>query len=209
MSAVRPINVLVANVEDPFHRLFREQVVSGGGVLDPLGLAGRAAGVEDEQRGFAVHRLGGADGRGLGHEFVPPEVAAFAAWSTSMPTRRTTTHFSTVGDFSRARSVFCFSGTCLPRRQPASAVIISLAEASLLRSAMASAENPPKTTEWTAPIRAGQHGDGKLGNHRHVQRDHVALADAQRLEHVGELAHFRVQHLVGEHAGSRPARLPR
>ena len=32
--------------------------------------------------------------------------------------------------------------------------MISLAVASLLRSAMASAENPPKTTEWTAPIRA-------------------------------------------------------
>ena len=32
---------------------------------------------------------------------------------TSMPMRRTTTHFSTVGDFSRARSAFCFSGNVL------------------------------------------------------------------------------------------------
>ena len=73
---------------------------------------------------------------------------------TSQPVRFKTTHFSTVGDLSIAASALAFSGICLPRRQPASAVMIILALASLLRSAMASAANPPKTTEWTAPIRA-------------------------------------------------------
>ena len=73
---------------------------------------------------------------------------------TSAPVRRTTMHFSTVGDFSSAASTFCFSGNCLPRRQPASAVMITLASASLFRSAIASLENPPKITQWTAPIRA-------------------------------------------------------
>ena len=63
-------------------------------------------------------------------------------------------HFSTVGDLTSAASTFAFSGICLPRRQPASAVICSFAFASLLRSAIASAANPPKTTEWAAPMRA-------------------------------------------------------
>ena len=63
-------------------------------------------------------------------------------------------HFSTVGDFASASSTVSFSGSALPRRQPASAVICSLACASLLRSAIASAEKPAKITEWIAPIRA-------------------------------------------------------
>lgn len=63
-------------------------------------------------------------------------------------------HFSTVGDLASASSTVCFSGSARPRRQPASAVICSLAFASLLRSAIASAEKPAKITEWIAPIRA-------------------------------------------------------
>ena len=74
--------------------------------------------------------------------------------STAVLQRLKTTHFSTVGDFSRAASTFCFSGTTLPRRHPPSAVMTSFDLASLLRSATASAENPPKMTECVAPIRA-------------------------------------------------------
>src|SRR6185295_10466633 len=62
-------------------------------------------------------------------------------------------HFSTVGDLASAASTFCLSGTTLPRRQPPSAVMTSRAFASLLRSATASAEKPPKITECTAPMR--------------------------------------------------------
>ena len=63
-------------------------------------------------------------------------------------------HVSTVGDFSRAASTFAFKGMTLPRRHPPSAVMMHLLLASLLRSATASAENPPNTTECMAPMRA-------------------------------------------------------
>ena len=58
-----PEDVVVAIVEDPLERLLDEQVVAGGRVADALRFAGRAAGVEDEERVFAVERLGGAIGR--------------------------------------------------------------------------------------------------------------------------------------------------
>jgi hypothetical protein len=58
-----------------------------------------------------------------------------------------------VGDFSRASSAFALSGTTEPRRHPPSAVISTLAAASLLRSESDSGLNPPNTTEWIAPIR--------------------------------------------------------
>ena len=67
--------------------------------------------------------------------------------ATALPVRRSTTHFSTVGDFCKAMSTFSFKGNCLPRRQPPSAVRTTLADALLFRSAMASAEKPPKITQ--------------------------------------------------------------
>ena len=42
---------------------------------DALGLAGGAAGVEQEQQLLGVHRLGGAVGRGTVHQVVVPVVA--------------------------------------------------------------------------------------------------------------------------------------
>ena len=45
---------------------------------------------------------------------------------------------------------------------------------------------------------AGQHGDGQFLDHRHVDRDAVALLDAAALEHVGELADLLVELAVGE-----------
>jgi hypothetical protein len=61
---------------------------------------------------------------------------------------------SMVGHSSRASSAFCLSGTSWPRRHAPSPVIRTLASASLIRSRRASAENPPNTTEWGAPILA-------------------------------------------------------
>ena len=61
---------------------------------------------------------------------------------------------STPGQRARATSAADFSGTTSPRLQAASWVTTTLASASSIRSASASEENPPNTTEWTAPIRA-------------------------------------------------------
>jgi hypothetical protein len=58
------------------------------------------------------------------------------------------------GVLSTASSAFRLSGTTFPRRYPPSAVIRTFASASLIRSASDSGLNPPKTTEWIAPIRA-------------------------------------------------------
>ena len=44
----------------------------------------------------------------------------------------------------------------------------------------------------------GQHGDRQFRDHRHVDRDHVALPDPQALQDVGKLADFGVQLAVGQ-----------
>ena len=50
--------------------------VPAGGVHDAFGLRRGARGVEDVEELLGVHRLGGAVGRGVGHEVVPPVIAA-------------------------------------------------------------------------------------------------------------------------------------
>ncbi len=49
-----------------------------------------------------------------------------------------------------------------------------------------------------ADTRAGEHGVGRLGNHRQVDGDAVALLDALGLQHIGEAAHLGVQLPVGD-----------
>ena len=53
-----------------------------------------------------------------------------------------------------AASTAALSGKTLPLRQPPSAVMTSFASASSMRERRLSALKPPKTTEWTAPMRA-------------------------------------------------------
>ncbi|MOA41760.1 hypothetical protein D3C78_1637560 [compost metagenome] len=59
----------------------------------------------------------------------------------------------TFGFFS-ASSTFFFNGMLRPARMPSSAVITSFELESTMRPATASGENPPKITEWIAPMRA-------------------------------------------------------
>ena len=49
--------------------------------------------------------------------------------------------------------------------------------------------------------RTGQHRHRGFGNHRHVQRDHIAPLDAQLLEAIGKLADTRVQLAIGDRLG--------
>jgi hypothetical protein len=94
------------------------------------------------------------DGGGCRDEFVPPDVAPLGSSSLPWPVRLRTITFSTLGVPSSARSTLALSSMILPRRQPPSAVMMTLALQSLTRSLMASLEKPPKITVWTTPRRA-------------------------------------------------------
>ena len=111
-------------------------------------------------------------------------------------------HFSTVGDFSSAASTFAFSGTILPRRQPPSAVMMSFALRVVVAVGDGFRGEAAEDDRMHRPdAGAGEHGDRRLRHHRHVDRDAVALRDAERFQGVGEPADFAVQLLVGQRAG--------
>ena len=79
-------------------------------------------------------------------------------WSLSsfqfilLPVLLTTIVFLTSGHWFNALSTFDLRGTTFPPRIPSSAVITISQSASRILSFKDSGENPPKTTEWIAPI---------------------------------------------------------
>ncbi len=72
---------------------------------------------------------------------------------TGSPVRRTTITLRTPGAPATASSTASFSGSAFPRRKPPSAVTTIWAPTSISRSRSDSAEKPPKTTLWGAPMR--------------------------------------------------------
>ena len=58
-----------------------------------------------------------------------------------------------VADAASAWSTLALSGMRLPPRMPSSAVMTTVEPQSAIRPASDSGENPPKTTEWIAPMR--------------------------------------------------------
>jgi hypothetical protein len=87
------------------------------------------------------------------HQWSRPAVMAGRPPTVSSPVRLTTTTWSTHGVSDTATSTLPLRPTPWPRRHPPSAVITTRASASRIRSRRASEENPPNTTEWTAPMR--------------------------------------------------------
>ena len=77
----------------------------------------------------------------------------------------------------------------LPLRRAWSTVISAFASENSIRSFTESGEKPPNTTLCGAPMRAGEHRHGHLGDHRQVDAHHVARLDAAVLQHVGEPLH--------------------
>ena len=110
-----PPAVLVLDVEDVLERGVDADHVAAVGVQDGLGLAGGAGGVEDVERVFGVHHLGGAfavgDGQALRswYQWSRP-----ASMGTSWPVRWTTITFSTEGQRLSASSTVRLSSTILP-----------------------------------------------------------------------------------------------
>ena len=118
-----PVDVAFVIIEHIVMGVGGTEQIAARGVQHALGLSGRAGGVKDKERVFRAHRFGRAVGGDLGRFLVIPAVAARSCIATVPPVRLTTITSVTPGGFSRASSVFFFSGTGLPPRKPSSAVI--------------------------------------------------------------------------------------
>ena len=118
-----------------------------------------------------------------------------------MPVWRTTTMCSSDSRSPIAPSTAALTGAVLPLRRAPSTVISALACETSIRSVDRLRGEPAEhDVVRRADPRAREHRDDDLGDHRQVDPDDVALADAERLERVGEPLHVAMQLGVGDRA---------
>ena len=193
-----PVDVAVVIVE---HVLVRDRgidEITAGGVQHAFRFARRAGGIENEQRVFRVHLLARAVARnGLG-DFIVVNVAAGLHID-----RRIGALDDDHGVYAAdllARSI----NVGLERNlAPAAEAFIggndhgrlAVLDATGKRVGREAAEHHRMDG---ADAGAGEHGNRRLGNHRHVDGDAVAFLDAAGLQYIGKAADFGVQLLVGE-----------
>lgn len=174
--------------------------VAAGGVQDALGLPRRAGGVEDEQGVFGVERLGGVFGGLGGDEVVPPHVAGVVEGDVLAGAA----HDEDVFDVAGLLDGFVdggFEGGGLAAAVAAVAgdddLGVGVLDAGGERVGGEAAEDDGV---GGADAGAGQHGDGGLGDHRHVDGDPVALADAEVEEGVRGAGDLVLEFGVGDGA---------
>ena len=174
----------------------------------PLGLPGRAGGVEDEERMLAVERLGGADARRVDLQLVPPVVAARRPVDLQAGPAIDDDVLERRADGRGAVGI-------LLERDDLAAAIAAVGGDQHLRLAVLDPPGEGLGAEAAEDHRVrradpgtGQHRDDQLGDHRHVDRDDVALLHPQALEDVGELADLAEQVLIAEHAALARLALP-
>ncbi len=121
--------------------------------------------------------------------------------SMSPPVLRTTSTFSSVvtSALAAAASTLAFSGMVLPPRTTLVGrnddVGLAIDDATGQRIRREAAEHDRM---HGADARAGQHRDGRLRNHRHVDRDAVALLGAQRFQRIRKPADALMQLAIGD-----------
>ena len=195
-----PVDVVLLDVEHPLGRRHRSQQVAARRVDDAFGLAGGAAGVEQEQHILAVHGFRLAGHRLAFHQVVPPDVAAVHHLFVGGSGAAQHHHLLDAG-----RAVQRVVGVLLEGND-AAAPVAAVGGYQQLRLRVVDAvaqrlgaEPAEHDAMGRADAGAGQHGDGQFRRHGQVDGHPVALPYAQALEAVGELADLPQQVTVGVH----------
>src|SRR6185436_4603728 len=71
-----PVNIIVPQIEDEFAGEFCLEQIAPSGVQDSFGFANGTAGVENEERRFAIHAFRRAASIHLLHFLMPPDIPA-------------------------------------------------------------------------------------------------------------------------------------
>ena len=166
---------------------------------NPLGFAGGATGVKDEERMLAVEALCRAVGRDILHFTVPPDIAPLLNVNL---------------DFGAAENNDLFDGVIplesmvdiLFERDQLTAAIAAICSNHDLGSAIGKsvldalcAESSKDDAVNGTDACTRQHGDGGLWNEGHVDEDTVSLLDPVTLEDIGKLADLAVELAVRQH----------
>ena len=163
--------------------------IAAGGVHDALGRAGRARCVKDEQRVFRVHRLRRTIRCHRLFGFVQPDVAPGPPCDVAAGVPDDDHRLDAAGFFGRRVDIG------LERHLPAAAKTFVRGDHDLgFGVGDAAGEGVGREAAEHhrmdgADARASEHRVSRLGNHRQIDGDAIALPDAAAFQHVGETAH--------------------
>gem|GEM_PF-4022129 len=193
-----PVNVLVLEVKDQLGGVVDVGHVAARGVEHPLGLPGGAGGVEDEEGLLRLHGFGIAPVGGGLHELVPPVVPARGPGHLLPGAAH---HHHVLHAWGVLQGLV---GVLLQGHHLAAAVApiggnqhLGLGVLDAVGQGPAG-EAPEDHGVHRPDAGAGEHGDGRLGDHGEVDGDPVALPHPQALKDVGELLHLTPEVMVGE-----------
>ncbi|MNV18867.1 hypothetical protein D3C71_1097050 [compost metagenome] len=196
-----PEHFAVAVIEHVLEGHRRLQQVAAGGVQHAFGFAGAAGGVEDEQRVFGVHRFGRAVVADVAQRLVIPDVPAFNPAHFILCTldhhhgAHVRTALQRLVDVLFQRHEFAAAHAFIGGDHGA-AVGVEYPVAQRVRGETAEHHRMHRTDP-----RAGEHGVGRFGNHRHVDAHAVAFLHATAFEHVGQAADVVMEFFVGDLGG--------
>ena len=170
-----PVGVFFFQIEDPFGGEVGADGISAGGVHDAFGFSGGAGGVEDVERMLGVERLGGADVGSFRHKIVPPVITALDGVDGGAGAFVDDDVFYAGTGFKRffdGGKKFDFGaaaiGSILGDDGGGAAVVNAIDEG-------VGGESAEDDGVRRADAGAGQHGDGQLRSHAHVDGDTVAF----------------------------------
>ena len=173
------VDVAVVEVKVVFGGEIGAYGVAARGVDQTFGLAGGSAGIEDKERIFGVHGLGWAEGIGGGDGRGPPKIAAGGHGSGALGSALVDKDFVDVGTVPQR---VVDGGFKLDGRAAAVADILGNDRAATgILDAIGdgrSGETAKDHRVHGTKARAGEHGNGQLGGHTHINSDAVAFAHA-------------------------------
>ncbi len=149
--------------------------VTAGGVQHPLGFAGGAGGVEDEERVLGVHGFGGAVGGGVGHGLVVPDVPLFVPFHglATAPDDDAAVHvgaaFERLVGIGLERHLLAAADGLVGGDDGAAVGV----EDAVAQGVGGEAAEHHRVNG--ADAGAGEHGHGRFGHHGHVDGYRVAL----------------------------------
>ena len=177
--------------------------VSASGVANSLGFSSASRGVQQKEQLLRLHFLAGARGGFFGDGVMPPLIASrlHGDGIANALEHQNVFHFGQL----LARLVdIVFQGnnrSTSPRAIACHNHFALCVMHAVHNRACGKASKDHAVRRANA--RAGKHGESKFWNHAHVQRDHIAFANAHALERVGNARHFVLQFFVGDFADFR------
>ena len=193
-----PVGFTVAIVEHILHRHGRLEQVATRRMQDAFGFTRGAGGVEDEQRVLAVHPLGLTVITDRGGGVVEPDVPAVDPVGLAPCTSDHDNAINAVDlrqrrvDVAFERYGFATTDALIGGDHHAACCVIDA-----IFECFGGEPTEDDRVDGTYS-RAGEHGERRFGNHRHVDTDTVALADSLCSQRIRESTHLNLELLIGK-----------